>query len=177
MASPAAPARLWPRALAFALLAGWMVWGPVWKQLLRRRSPAAFEWQMFSRLGKNVCSVRYVRRAPGGAEETLDRFALLGHADRAAAPLDVRRLKSVDDAAALGAKLCRKLEGRPDVRLYARCGGGDGGWREAAAGETNLCARRPKREGAAPKPDEATPRPDEGAPKPDDAAPKHEEGP
>jgi hypothetical protein len=143
MTSLLAPRSFWPRALAFGAIAAWMIWGPVWGQLLDRPAHAAFEWRMFSRLGSEVCSVRYVRRADDGAEEPLDRFALLGHPNPAAAPSSVRRVRSLKDAEALGAKLCRRLGSWPDIRLYARCGTPTG-WHDLAAGESNLCARRPK---------------------------------
>lgn len=142
MPSLLAPRSVWPRALAFAALAGWMVWGPIWKQLLERSAHAAFEWQMFSRLGSEVCSVRYVRRA-SGVEEPLDRFALLGHPNPAAAPSSVRRVRNLKDAEALGVRLCRKLGSWPDVRLYASCGTPTG-WQDLATGESNLCTGRSK---------------------------------
>ena len=140
MSSPDAPRTPWPRTVAFVVTALWMVWAPLWRQVLSLKWPLTIEWQMFSKLGQNVCSVRYARRAADGTEQPLDRFRVLGHADRRAAPGEVRRITSADDAKALGAALCKELERDADVRLYARCGA-RAGWDVAAAGEENLCAR------------------------------------
>ncbi|HEU4535278.1 MAG TPA: hypothetical protein VFS00_14215 [Polyangiaceae bacterium] len=129
----------WPRALAFAAAASWMVLAPCRKQLFGlKNNVLTLDWAMFRNVGQNACLVHYVRRE-GGAERTLDRFALLGHEAPAEAPAELRVPESAEEARAIGASLCEALGPKADVRLYARCPV-EGSFVVASAGEANLCA-------------------------------------
>lgn len=131
-----------PRTLAFFAILTWMVSAPFGRQIIGARGIfGTIDWAMFGKTGNDICLVRYAQRG-GEGERPLDRFALLGHADPAAAPDSLRVLKSADEARALGATLCSKLNEAANVRLYARCPS-PSGWVDAASGEANLCAPPP----------------------------------
>ncbi|MCU0685941.1 MAG: hypothetical protein MUF34_27475 [Polyangiaceae bacterium] len=136
MESPRPPL---PRALAFMAILSWMLLAPTSRQVFGLKNNfLTLDWAMFRTVGQNWCLVHYAQRE-GDREQTLDRFALLGHPNPAEAPAEVRGPESAEAARALGVSLCDKLAPKADVRLYARCPV-QGRVEIAAAGETNLCA-------------------------------------
>jgi len=68
-------------------------------------------------------------------------IAVLVYGTRADAPRSLRFVRDPAAITEIGAKLCRKLGGRADVRVEARCGSPDG-WVTANDGRQNLCPRR-----------------------------------
>ena len=128
------------RGLIFVLVAGWMIGGPMYRQVFNGRSRIPRSWVMFTGYGAGeVCDVRYTLKTAEG-EAPLDRYAVLGHDTPRSAPRSVRRVENKKAAQSLGRRLCRALESDADVRLYARCAHRKG-WRVVDQGLENLCAR------------------------------------
>ncbi|MFT5684917.1 MAG: hypothetical protein ACI8RZ_005862 [Myxococcota bacterium] len=139
--NPPSPSLIRLRGLVFVLAAVWMIGGPLYRQALNGPSKIPRSWMMFTGYAAGeVCNVEY-RLRDGAGESVLDRFAVMGYADRWDAPSSVRRLAKKKDAVRLGERLCRKIEVEdPDIRLYARCAHRKG-WRVVSRGKENLCAK------------------------------------
>ena len=144
----------WRKALRlslFLLVAGFMNFGPCYRQALDGKGDLPFglevdrrlfrPWVMFSGFGTDICDVRFSQRTPEGETKVVDRFELLGHPVWSKTPLPIRRIKSADRAIHMGRKLCgvlRRENPTPDLRIVARCGSRKG-WVERLDAEENIC--------------------------------------
>ena len=125
----------------FVGLLAYILLGPAFPMLLGVREGPFRAWRMFWKWGSDICEVHYVKVDRGGRRSPLDRFRALGYRTRADAPRSLRFVRDPAAITEIGAKLCRKLGGRADVRVEARCGSPDG-WVTANDGRQNLCPRR-----------------------------------
>jgi hypothetical protein len=131
------------RLAAFAVLAAFIVLGPLYRQVLHGELRAFRSWKMFQGLGDEICDVRYFRALPDGRAVDVDRYALLGVAKPPHAPKDIRRIESATAAQALARRLCERLPpDERDLRLIARCGS-RAGWLPVSDGSRNICAQEP----------------------------------
>jgi hypothetical protein len=105
------------RALAFWILAAWMILSPAVVQVFGARTRLVQPWRMFSGRGDGICSARYYRGPDG---DRIDRYALFGHT-RATAPPAFRRITTEAQARAMGRQTCGRLGPGADVRLELRC--------------------------------------------------------
>lgn len=144
----------WRKALRwslFLLVAGFMSFGPCYRQALGGKGELPFglkvdrrlfrQWVMFSGFGTDICDVRFSQRTPDGETKAVDRFELLEHPVRSKAPRTITRIKSVPRVIHLGRQLCgvlRRENPTPDLRIVARCGSREG-WVEKLDGEENIC--------------------------------------
>jgi hypothetical protein len=129
--------RIVARAVTFALVAGWIWFGPFYRQVLHGRSPIFRPWVMFSGAGLTATEVRYVEKRADGAEAALDRFVILAPDGRR--PRSIAYLKDADAVRRVGRQLCRKLGAGADVRATFRIAK-RAGWKREMKGEENLCA-------------------------------------
>jgi hypothetical protein len=147
------------RIVLFVLFAGFMNFGPCYRQALGGRGDLPMglqvdrrlfrQWVMFSGYGTDICDVRFSQVMPNGEQAPLDRFELLGHPVWSKAPRSVRRIKTADRAVYMGRQLCgilRREQSAPDVRIVARCGSKKG-WRTKLKGHQNICEIPADRQG------------------------------
>jgi hypothetical protein len=128
----------WLRLVVFVLAAGFLLHGPVATQLLGfERGPFTRYWRMYAGHGLKVCDVRFEQVADG-RRAPLDRFAVLGHPDRATAPRKVRRLENPRAIDAMARSLCDRLPAGVAVHATARCASRRG-WKPVYDGASALC--------------------------------------
>lgn len=132
---------LLPRAAVFTAVAGFIVAGPIWKQGLHRPSDVLFQWVMFTGFGLDVCDVRFVEVAEDGSRSRVDRYAVLGYDDPAAAPASVKKMKDLAAVKGVARRMCKKLPEGTDLRARVRCAARTG-WKSVSQAEENLCAPR-----------------------------------
>lgn len=126
----------------FAIVAGYLLVGPVLSQVFGVRVSGAFpRWRMFTGKGSDVCQVEYTLVQLGGSRRPLDRRELLAPARDG----ERSRLWRVtrDQLDLVNRQMCRKvrtLERRDvDIRLRARCGSRRR-WILEHRGDRNVCA-------------------------------------
>lgn len=127
------------RTVLSALIAGFMIGGPVYRQLLGGESRMIRQWTMFGDIAVEVCRARYFRRTGSGPDVPVDRLETLGYPSQSAAPKHLVHIHSLEGAERVGWKLCENLEPGTDLRLDLDCATRDG-WRSRARRERNLCA-------------------------------------
>jgi len=132
------PTTRWLRLTLLLLGVAFLLHGPVLTQLLGfSRGPATRYWRMYSGHGLKVCDVRF-EQALGDARAPVDRFALLGHPDRARAPTKIRRMANRREVDALARTLCTRLPSGAALYATARCASRQG-WRPLYDGAEPLC--------------------------------------
>jgi hypothetical protein len=102
--------------------------------------PLTRPWRMYTGVGRALCAVRFHRRIEQNdgtvREVPIDRAQTLGFTERP--PPHVLLLTTPDEVRAQGARLCKRLGTRADVRVDARCSGTTG-WEPAIGPEEPLC--------------------------------------
>lgn len=132
------PTTRWLRLSLLLIGAAFLLHGPVLTQLLGfSRGPATRYWRMYSGHGLKVCDVRF-EQVRGGQQTPVDRFALLGHEDRARAPTRIRRMANRKEVDAMGKALCARLPRGVALHVTARCASRQG-WRPLYDGAEPLC--------------------------------------
>ncbi len=123
------------RAMAFVLIAAWMLFGPVYRQVLGEVDVIFRKWTMFSGIGINMLDVAFYTREPGGTLAILDHKSVLLYSD------DTRpeRVMQLADVYNIGFRLCDVLQGA-DVRVVARRATKQG-WKDLPqfSGTENMC--------------------------------------
>jgi hypothetical protein len=137
--SPALPRIPRARAALCLSILAFMIGGPFYRQVLGGDSRIFRDWVMYDDFGLGVCRVDYSRRLPGGGAERVDRFAVLGYPEGAAAPPWLWRISSSGKAFDVGELLCHALGPGADLRIDVACAG-IGGWRQEARGDHDVCA-------------------------------------
>jgi hypothetical protein len=130
-----APSRL--RFPIFIVLAALMLLGPIYGHFFATGSASYLGWRMYSRSSTGFCAVRYSEVDARGHSTTVDRVRALGYAGRAV-PKDLWRVPNLRAARQHGRKMCKRVGGKPDLRLEARCAD-PAGWIVAATGVVPLC--------------------------------------
>ena len=129
------------RTFAFALCCAWIVAGPLALQVFGASGAGARylrAWEMFGGRGLDVIEARFFERRSDGTLRPLDRFALLGHPDRHAAPDWLRVILGERNARNIGLRLCEALGPGADVRIVARRSTAEG-WVPALEGTERIC--------------------------------------
>lgn len=134
--------RFWLRAIVFVPLAGFMLFGPFYTQILGNASPYLREWIMFSGLGVGFDEVRFSRLGADGKAEPLDRFELMGYRQRHKAPTWLTRIPDYDTSLRIGHLLCHRLGDGADVRIESRRAT-IRGWTPGHRGDRNVCLTKP----------------------------------
>lgn len=126
----------------FALIvAAWVTLSPAYKQVFRQKSYWVRPWVMFSGSNLDVCRVSFTKREADGELTSIDRYAVMGHADWRETPRSFRKLGDEQAALAQARQLCRKLGGAEvlaDVACATRKG-----WEQRVEPTTNVCQRSP----------------------------------
>lgn len=141
MSSRAVP---WLRVATILLIGGFLSWGPIWVQVLRKPFAINRPWAMYSGAGLDTCDVDYYRIKPDGTRREVDRLRLL-HGGKPWWALSHRELRLADEKQIRrdASLMCKKLQGEdPDLRVVARCATRRK-WRPVLNGEVNLCAPEP----------------------------------
>lgn len=123
MQDPTAFAR---RALVVALFA-FMLWSPVYRQVLGGESDWFRQWSMYGSRADHVCEVRYEQRAAEGWVP-LSRWDALGFALDPFPRRRDRLLGTPEEAADAGRELCPHVD--RELRFRLRCGDRRRGWDE-----------------------------------------------
>ena len=123
----------WPHQLGLALLVGWIVLGPLARQVLvLSNSPFLPAWHMFRTWGTDTVVVALY---DGGSGERLDRMQLLG-----LQPPYPKTAWLIRDARGLNQQITRICAAHPglDLRVEAKVGR-IRGWRTLRDGSANAC--------------------------------------
>ena len=132
-----------PRVVAFALMTGYLLAGPIYIQGLHGNTAALVPWNMFRSVGP-ACRVELRERKTPTEEQRLDRFRELGYwrdaelTSSRRAPNDVRVVLDEAQALAVARRLCA-AKPRADIRVYLSCADDHGGWATVLQGERNAC--------------------------------------
>jgi hypothetical protein len=138
-----APWRLRLRLALFVLGASYLLLGPVPHQVFDAPYTKLLpRWRMFSGMSLQECAGHFERRDQGATVRLDDWYDLLALDRHRRRDRDQARVRSVTDAEQLGERLCKKLGGGADVRLFLRCPSKHKGWVPRAQGERNLCEPR-----------------------------------
>ena len=113
-----------------------MAGGPFYRQVLHGTNPIFRYWRMFAG-GRDFVDVRFWRRLPDGAEEPIDRFALLGYGHPRGAPASVRWIHGERRLHETVRRLCEALGPEADLRARSRTAT-DAGWVAGYTGQENL---------------------------------------
>ena len=129
------------RGLIAAVIAGFLLIGPVVSQVFGVSTPKVYQkWRMFSGKGRKVCQVAYRVAEPDGTLRDLDHLEILGLKNRRG-PIRLTR----DHLPGLTQSMCRRLSARGaqsvDLRLVARCGS-RGLWVDHSQAERSVCRAR-----------------------------------
>ena len=122
---------------AFIVLAALMLLGPIYGHFFATGSGQYVGWRMYSRSSVGFCTVRYYQVDARGQRTPVDRIAALGYAGKRL-PRNLWRVPNLQTARLHGRKMCRRLPGKPDLRLDARCATKQG-WDQVASGGVPLC--------------------------------------
>lgn len=129
--------------VAFALITGYLLAGPIYIQGLHGSTAALIGWTMFRNVGP-ACRVEFRERRSPTEEQRLDRFGELGYwrdaelTSSRRAPNDVRVVLDEAQALTVARRLCA-AKPRADVRVYLSCADDHGGWTKVLQGERNAC--------------------------------------
>jgi len=104
----------------FVLIAAFMVYGPLHRQVLGDRQVIFRQWTMFSLGGVGLLDVRFSRRFGDGNYEPVDHYETLGHPDWRQAPLELRRVVGEEQFERLADELCAALGPGADLRARVR---------------------------------------------------------
>lgn len=130
------------RVAAILGIAGFLLFGPVWVQVLGNRTGIHRSWQMYSGAGRSSCQVEFFQADREGALTPIDRVELLyGGRPWWERSHRERRLQGVDAIRREASRLCRAVGGRADVRAQARCGSRTH-WKPALSTDKKLCDAR-----------------------------------
>jgi hypothetical protein len=131
------------RVLIFLAVAGFMVAGPIYKQVLGGREPVFRQWTMFSRIGLGLADVRFSQRLPDGTRLPVNHYELLGYPDWRGAPLALRQVMGLQGVRGIAGRLCAALGPGADVRARVRIAT-RAGWRtEMMEADGGLCGAPP----------------------------------
>ncbi len=130
------------RLAAFTALFLWMAFSPIHGQVFGGQSLLFHPWTMFSGASHAVVAATFSERLPDGSERPIDRFSLLGHESRRAAPRALRRISGTTGVYEVARRLCDALGPEADVRVRSRVATRDG-WRPGYTGESNVCTLAP----------------------------------
>ena len=114
------------RAAAFTLLMLYVVFGPTYKQILKRKSNVIPGWQMYHTRGINICDVEFYIRHPDGRIEHIDHFKILGYDKLLKLHHHSRRIVGGKGVLDMGQRLRQKVGAAVDLRVNARVGTHDG---------------------------------------------------
>ena len=125
------------RFAIFLLIAVFIFVGPIYRQVFDGSNKVFQSWTMFSGIGRGYMDARFTVVSPGGTEERLDRYAVLGLTGTRPADMPVNTWSiSAQRGGPMetAARLCKALGRSAVVRVYAReatCKG----WRERYNGD------------------------------------------
>ena len=114
------------RAVAFTLLMLYVVFGPTYKQILKRKSNVVPGWQMYHTRGINICDVEFYIRHSDGRIEHIDYFKILGYDKLLKLHHHSRRIAGGKGVLDVGQRLRQKVGATVDLRVNARIGTPDG---------------------------------------------------
>ncbi len=114
------------RAVVFALLMLYVVFGPFYKQVLKGRSRAFRSWQMYHTRGIDICAAEFYIRHPDGRIEHIDYFKILEYNKLLKLRHSARRIMGEKGVLKVGRRLRQKMGNVVDLRVNARIGTRDG---------------------------------------------------
>ena len=114
------------RAVAFALLMLYVIFGPFYKQVLKGKGNAFRSWQMYHLRGPGVCAVEFYIRHPDGRIEHIDYFKTLGYDKLRSLHHHSRRIMKEKGVLDVGQRLRQRIGADADLRVNARIGTRDG---------------------------------------------------
>jgi hypothetical protein len=130
------------RVASFLAFLAFMLFGPVWTQVLGHETRLVRKWAMFHPAGIGVVDATFVRRMPDGSQEVVDRFAVLGHTKPRTQAKHLWRIEGQRQTWEVAQSLCKAFGAEADVRVIAREAIYDG-WKELYRGKANLCSAPP----------------------------------
>jgi hypothetical protein len=125
--------RLALRGVAFAIIALWMIAGPVYTQIFDGSDDVFRPWVMYSGVGLGLMDITFYEQKSGGIVKQIDLRSTFGYST--VHP----RLMSKNAVDSLGEDICSLLGKGADVRLVARSAT-DAGWHTWSDGRRNICA-------------------------------------
>ena len=125
--------------LAFmVLVAGFMVWGPLSRQVLKLHNPVFRPWVMFGNYGKDICDLRFYRTTDDVVYERLDRCETMGLPDCPAFPEGMWRANKRGEVDRQIKRACAAQDDDPELRAWARCGSPTV-WKPLYRGKQPIC--------------------------------------
>jgi hypothetical protein len=126
------------RSFLFLVIAAWMMWGPLYRQVLGGHSPVFRQWQMYNKKGINYYEVKYYLSREGSLIP-IDRHEVLKVPKGRKGPKWFWRIESQEALRRINQGICDSYGGDADVRLFARQATRQG-WVPYAQGEKNVCS-------------------------------------
>ena len=110
------------RAVAFTLLMLYVVFGPVYRQVLKGKNVVIPAWRMYHTRGIGVCDVEFYIRHPDGRIEYIDYFKVLDYDKLLKLHHHFRRIRREKGVLEVGQRLRQKIGNVVDLRVNARMG-------------------------------------------------------
>ena len=110
------------RTVAFTFLMLFVVFGPVYKQVLKGKSAVLPAWRMYHTRGIGICDVEFYIRHPDGRTEYIDHFKVLDYDKLLNLHHHFRRIRREKGVLEVGRRLRQKIGNAVDLRVNARIG-------------------------------------------------------